>query len=101
MFVESSPTTPLSKVLVTSNFLLSLPILAFPSKDDPSGDLDSTTFAAGIACPLVTIVTGEYAGITTVLFPYPDVRSVIHVAAVPVAVTDEGKDSWEEESKGA
>ena len=86
MFIESSPTAPLIKVLGTSDLLLSLPILAF---------------TAGIACPLGTTVTGEYAGITTVLFPYPDVRSAIHVAVVPIAVGDEGKDSWEEGSKGA
>ena len=82
--------------------MLSLPILAFPSEDDPSGDLDATTLVAGIACPLGARVTSEYASIIIVLFPYPDVViSVIHVAVVPIAATDEGKDSWGEESKGA
>ena len=97
MFVEPSTATPLSKVLITSDCLLPLPILAFPSKDDPSDDLDATTSAIGIACPLGARVTSEYAGITIVLFPCP----AIHVVAFPIAVTDEGKDSWGEESKGA
>ena len=46
--------------------------------------------------------TSEYIGITIVLFPCPHAaRSSIHVAVVPIAAIDEGKDSWEEESKGA
>ena len=101
MFIEPTPTALLRKVFATSDCLLSLPILDFPSTDDPSGDLDATTLAAGIACPLGARVIAEYAGNTIVLFPCPHVvRSAIHVAVVLVAATNEGKDSWGEESKG-
>ena len=89
MFIEPSPATPLSKVLITFDYLLSLPILGFPLEDDPSGNLDATILAAEVACPLST------TGIATVLFPcLKAIRSAIPVAAVPASISDEGKDSW-------